>query len=67
MKILSTFQVINQDGQFIISFSYNETDEDGNIVKRNLRESFYAIEKNTKAHIQAIEDYIREVRLGGNE
>lgn len=67
MKILRAFQVINQDGQFFLSSTYNEINSDGDVVNRNVRDSFYVTDEAAKAHIKAIEDYIQEVRLGGIE
>lgn len=67
MKILRAFQVINQDGQFFLSSTYNEINSDGDVVNRNVRDSFYITDETSKAHIKAIEDYISQVRLGGNE
>lgn len=67
MKILRAFQVINQDGQFFLSSTYNETNESGDVIQRNAGDSFYVIDESIKAHIQAIEDYISQARFGGNE
>lgn len=67
MKILRAFQVINQDGQFFLSSTCNEINSDGDVVNRNVRDSFYVTDEAAKAHIKAIEDYIQEVRLGGIE
>lgn len=67
MKILRAFQVINQDGQFFLSSTCNEINSDGDVVNRNVRDSFYVTDEAAKAHIKAIEDYISQVRLGGSE
>lgn len=63
MKILRAFQVINRDGMFNVSSTYNEVDEQGNITKLNEKDSFIAIDTTLQAHIEAIENYIRENRL----
>lgn len=63
MKILRAFQVINRDGMFSVSSTYNEVDGQGNITKLNEKDSFIAIDATLQAHIEAIEDYIRENRL----
>lgn len=65
MKILRAFQVINKDGERTLTFTYNEIDEAGNITKRNVQNSFYAVDQELKAHIDAIEAYIKENRLAG--
>lgn len=63
MKILRAFQVINRDGMFNVSSTYNEVDGQGNITKLNEKDSFIAIDATLQEHIEAIEDYIRENRL----
>lgn len=67
INVLRAFQVISQDGEKIISATYNQADEAGNIVKRNAKDSFYAIDPELKAHIDAIEDYINRIRFGQEE
>ena len=64
MKILRAFQVINQDGGYIVSSTYNEADNLGNIEKRNVKDSFFAVDEELIAHIEAIQKYIKEKRLG---
>lgn len=63
MKILRAFQVINRDSMYNVSFTYNEVDEHGDITKVNEKDSFIAVDATLQAHIDAIEDYIRENRL----
>ena len=63
MKILRAFQVINRDGMFNVSSTYNEVDAQGNITKLNEKDSFIAVDTTLQAQIEAIEDYIRENRL----
>ena len=63
MKILRAFQVINRDGMFSVSSTYNEVDAHGNITKLNEKDSFIAVDTTLQEHIEAIEDYIRENRL----
>lgn len=63
MKILRAFQVINRDGMFSVSSTYNEVDSQGNITKLNEKDSFIAVDATLQAHIDAIEEYIREHRL----
>lgn len=64
MKILRAFQVINQDGAYVLSSTYNEVDENGATVRKNVKDSFYAVDEEFKSHIDAIEDYINRVRFG---
>lgn len=65
MNILRAFQVINRDGVRTISSTYNEVDNEGNITKPNVKDSFYAIDPELKSHIDAIEEYINN-RLAGD-
>ena len=59
MKILRAVQVINQDGAHVLASTYNEVDDStGALKKKNAKDSFYAIDKDLKAHIDAIEEYI---------
>lgn len=69
MKVLRAFQVINKDGVYALSSTYNEiNDTTGEPVKQNAKDSFYAINAELKSHIDAIENYINEVRFGqGND
>lgn len=64
MKILRAFQIINKDGARTISSTYNEVDSEGNITKTNAKDSFYAVDPELKAHIDAIEAFIMN-RLAG--
>ena len=63
MKILRAFQVINRDGMFSVSSTYNEVDSQGNITKLNEKDSFIAVDATLQSHIDAIEEYISEHRL----
>lgn len=62
-KILRAFQVINQDGGFAISSTYNVVDSEGNQTKKNAKDSFFAVDENLISHIEAIENYIKMNRL----
>ena len=63
MKVLRAFQVINRDGMYNVSSTYNEVDDRGNITKLNEKDSFIAVDSVLQGHIDAIEQYIRENRL----
>ena len=59
MKVLRAFQVINQDGSFVVTSTYNEIDDQtGTIVKHNAKDSFYAVEVGIKKDIGDVETYI---------
>lgn len=61
-NVLRAFQVLN-DGNYTVNSTYNGVDEAGNIVKQNVKDSFYAIDPDIKAHIDAIREYILNTRL----
>lgn len=63
MKILRAFQIINRDGVFNVSSTYNEVDETGNIIRVNEKDSFVAVDSTLNQNISAIEQYIMEHRL----
>lgn len=63
-KILRAFQIINQDGGYAVSSTYNEVDDAGNRTKKNARDSFFAVDLELRSHIDAIEEYINN-RLAG--
>ena len=47
-----------------ISLTYDEVDDaTGESVSQNNKLSFYVIDSNLKAHVDAIRDYIRENKL----
>lgn len=62
MKMLRAFQIVNRDGSFAVSSTYNEIDEHGEIIRVNAKDSFYAVDAGLVAHIEAIEQYIRDNR-----
>lgn len=66
MKILRAFQVINQDAAAVVSSTYNEVNEAGEITKRNEKNSFYAVDEELQAHIDAIRAYLSD-RLNSEE
>ena len=66
MKILRAFQVINQDAAAVVSSTYNEVNEAGEITKRNEKNSFYAVDEELQAHIDAIRTYLSN-RLNSEE
>lgn len=67
MKVLRAFQVINKDGIYALSSTYNVVnDTTGETIKHNAKDSFYAVDAELKAHIDAIEAYIATNRLAGD-
>lgn len=67
MKVLRAFQVINKDGIYALSSTYNVIDDaTGEPTRQNAKDSFYAVDPELKTHIDAIEEYINTNRLAGD-
>ncbi|WP_195990274.1 hypothetical protein [Clostridium sp. D53t1_180928_C8] len=60
MKILTGFAVIKDRGLNRISFTTNEINEDGAIVKSNIKESFFVVDSEIKVLISSLEEKIKE-------
>lgn len=66
MKQLSSFMALNVNGGDRVSFTYDEVDEStGNLMSTNNKESFFVVDPELRAHVEAIRDYIRENKLAG--
>ncbi len=64
MKQLSSFMILNIDGGYRLSYTYNEIkDETGELISANNKKSFYAIDEELKKHVESISDYIRANKL----
>lgn len=61
MNIMRGFQVIDRDGGYMVSSTYNVVDNNtGALLKQNKKCSFYAVDEELKEHIEAIKKYITE-------
>lgn len=60
MKKLSGFSIINDTVGKKIAYSYSEINEDGTIIKSNVRESFVVIDEKILDFISTIEKKIDE-------
>ena len=65
MRILSSFVVLNIEGGDRISFTFNETNDSGDIISTNNKKSFFAIDPTLSEHIKAIREYIETNKLEG--
>ena len=64
MKKLTSFTAhVTAEGQRI-SFTYSEIDEAGNLKSQNNRENFIVMDAGLMEHIEAINTYIKENKLG---
>jgi len=66
MKILTSFTHHKTAEGDRISFTYSEIDESGNLVSQNNRKNFVVTDPEIKEHIDAINAYISENKLGGD-
>ncbi len=64
MKQLSSFMAMNIDGGERVSYTYTEVnDETGEIISQNNKGSFYALDYELKANLDAVSNYIRKNKL----
>lgn len=63
MKKLSTFAVLKVDGGDRVSFTYNELNEDGDIISTNNKKSFFAVDPVLSGYIEEIWKYIEDNKL----
>lgn len=64
MKQLSSYMVLNVNGGDRISYTYDEIDDSsGNLLESNTKESFFVVDEELRAHIEAIRAYIRQNKL----
>lgn len=60
MKAVKIISIINQGGEYSITATYNEVDDNGNVVKKNEKApTFYAVNESLE-HVKAIEDVVKE-------
>lgn len=65
MKILSNFVVLNIEGGDRITYTYNETNDSGDIISSNNKKSFFVVDPTLAEHINAIREFIRVNKLEG--
>ena len=64
MKQLSSFMALNVNGGDRISFTYDTIDENtGDVIDTNTKESFFVVDDDLRAHIEAVRNYIRTHKL----
>lgn len=64
MKQLSSFMCLSVNGGNRLSFTFDEINsETGEPISSNNKVSFYALDTDLNAHIEAIRDYIRQNKL----
>ena len=64
MKQLSSFMALNVNGGDCISYTYDTIDENtGDVIDTNTKESFFVVDEDLRAHIEAVRNYIRTHKL----
>lgn len=64
MKQLSSFMALNVNGGDRISYTYDEIDPNtGEPVSTNNKASFYVLDEDLRAHVEAIREHIRTSKL----
>lgn len=56
--------IIEMDGAKVITTTYNKLDDAGNIVVKNAKDTFYAVDQELLAAIAVIDRYVNEKRFG---
>lgn len=59
MKILTSVSIISSPAGKKVSYTYSEVNENGNVVKGNVRESFIALDSELLLDIGNIEEKIK--------
>jgi len=62
VRILTGFAIINDRNGERVTYTYDEVDDLGNIIKSNVKESYLALEQETKDAIANLRALI-EVRM----
>lgn len=64
IKQLSSFMALNVNGGDRVSYTYDEIDADtGAVVSGNMKDSFFVVDEDLRADINAVRDYIRQNKL----
>ena len=64
MKKLTSFTAhVTAEGQRI-SFTFSEIDPNGKLISQNERENFIVVDNELQSHIDAINSYINQTKLG---
>lgn len=64
LKQLSSVMILNVNGGDRISYTYDEiNDESGELINGNIKETFFAIDKDLHDEIEKVRDYIRANKL----
>lgn len=64
MRLLSSFMALSVNGGDRISYTYDTVDDEtGNVIDSNTKESFFIVDEELRAHVDAIRAWVREHKL----
>ena len=64
MDLITSFAVVNVNGNDRISYTYDTIDgETGMLVKGNNSSTFFVVDDDLRRHVEAIRSYIRDNKL----
>lgn len=64
MKQLSSMMILNVNGGDRVSYTYDEIDDEtGELVKGNIKETFFVVDNTLRNNIEKVRNYIRTNKL----
>lgn len=63
MNLLRGYSVTEREGKKFVSVTYNEIDNNGELVKRNVTESFYVVDEELDTYLSQATQRIKELRF----
>lgn len=63
MNLLRGYSVTEREGKKFVSVTYNEIDNNGELVKRNVTESFYVVDEELDTYLSRATQRIKELRF----
>lgn len=63
MNLLRGYSVTEREGKKFVSVTYNEIDNNGELLKRNVTESFYVVDEELDTYLSQATQRIKELRF----
>ena len=63
MNLLRGYSVTEREGKKFVSVTYNKIDNNGELVKRNVTESFYVVDEELDTYLSQATQRIKELRF----
>lgn len=60
---LSSFYVITAKGGYLVSYTFDKLNEEGDFISENNKKSFFALDEELREHIEWIGNYISSKKL----